>query len=147
MNSTTLYIFLGVLLIKNNDKLEFGAYRKPFLSKDFIHFCSHNTSTKRVIIISLYQRAFHICSPKYLNEEFNYIEDSILNLLYTVNLSYILLNLKPLKFTTEIDLELPSTHPQIKLNSSIDIILLNNSYTNIIGNNLNKLGIKTVFKF
>ena len=77
-NSTLL--FLDILLIRNINKLEFKVYRKPTFKNDHIHFYSHYN--KRGVIIGFYLRALRICSSKYLNDEFNHIENSFLNLLY-----------------------------------------------------------------
>ena len=45
----------------------------------FIHAI---TPTLKEIIIGFYLRALCICSPKYLDDEFDYIDNSFLNLLY-----------------------------------------------------------------
>ena len=75
--------FLDILLIRNINKLEFKVYRKTTSKNDHIHFYSHhNNNTKRGIIIGFYLRALRICSSKYLNDEFNHIENSFLNLQY-----------------------------------------------------------------
>ena len=75
--------FLDILLIRNMNKLEFRVYRKPTCKNDHIHFYLHdNNNTKSVIIIGFYLRALHICSSKYLNDEFIHIENSFLNLQY-----------------------------------------------------------------
>ena len=109
LNPTIIYLFFRCLIRRNNDKLEFRVYHKSTCKNDHIHFYSYNnTNTKRGIIIGFYIKILHICFPKYLDEEFNHIGNSFLNLLYT------LLNLKPLEFTTKIDLKLPSTHFLIK---------------------------------
>ena len=53
--------------------------------------------------------AFWFCSPKYLDDEFNYIENSLLNLHHPKSfLQY--QNVKPSKPTKENDLKPPSTH-------------------------------------
>ena len=81
-SNSTLH-FLDILLIRNINKLEFKIYRKPTYKNDHIRsYSHHNNSTKRGIIIGLYLRALRICSSKYLNDEFNHIENSFLNLLY-----------------------------------------------------------------
>ena len=62
------------------------VYRKPNGKNDHRHFYSHhNSNTKRGIVIGFfffYLRALRIRSSKYLNDEFNPIENSFLNLLY-----------------------------------------------------------------
>ena len=76
--------FLDILLIRNINKLEFKVYRKPTCKNNHIHFYSHyNNNTKKGIIIGFYLRAQHICSSKYLNDEFIHIENFFLNLLYS----------------------------------------------------------------
>ena len=74
--------FLDILLIRNINKLEFKVYYKPTCKNDHIHFYLHHNNTKRGIIIGFYLRALCICSLKYFNDEFNYIENPFLNLLY-----------------------------------------------------------------
>ena len=72
LESNNTLPFLDVFLIRNNYKLEFIVYRKPTCKNDLIHFYSHhNTNNKRGIIISFYLWVLRICSPKYLNDEFN----------------------------------------------------------------------------
>ena len=112
---------------------------------DHIHFyLHHNTNTKRGIIIGFYLRALRICSPKYLNDEFNYMKNYFLNLL------------KPKPFIHSAESKTLKIHNRNRSRTAINtpsnkiklphkhIILLNNSSTNIIRNNLNKIGIKTV---
>ena len=82
MDSLLINIANYVLLMRNRDKLEFRVYRKPTCKNDHKHFYSHhNINTKRGII-NFYRKALCICSWKYLNNEFNYIENSFLNLRY-----------------------------------------------------------------
>ena len=81
--------FLDILLIRNIKKLEFKVYRNPTSKNDHIHFYSHhNNNTKRGIIIGFYLRSLRICSSKYLNDEFNHIENSFLNLQYPKSFIY-----------------------------------------------------------
>ena len=75
--------FLDILLIRNINKLELKVYCKPTSKNDHIHFYSHHNNIKRGIIIGFYLRALRICSLKYLNDEFNHIENSFPNLLYS----------------------------------------------------------------
>ena len=63
----------------------------------------------------LHVRALRICYPKHLNDEFNHIENSFLNLLNPKSFIHFALNIEPLKFTIRINLELKPTHPPIKL--------------------------------
>ena len=70
-------------LLEKKFKFEFKVYSKPTCKNDHIHFYSHhNINTKRGIIIGFKLRALRICSPKYLDQEFNYIENPFLNILY-----------------------------------------------------------------
>ena len=139
------FFFIDILLLRNNDKLEFKVFCKPTCKNDCRHFHSyHNTNTKRGIIIGFYLRALCICSPKYQDEEFNYLENSILNILYS----------KPfIQFAKSKALK---THKSKWLQTSINtpniirlpykhIILPSNSSINFIENNWNKHGIKTHF--
>ena len=83
LESNSTLPFLDILLIRNINKLQFKVYHKPTFQNDHIHFYSHrNNNSKRVIIIGFNFRALRICSSKYLNDEFNHIENSFLNLLY-----------------------------------------------------------------
>ena len=104
--------FLDILLIRNINKLEFKVYRKPTCKNNHIHFHSHHNNTKRGIIIGFYLGALHICSSKYLNDEFIHIENSLT--FSNPNPLYILLNLKPSK-STRINLKLMPTQYLIKL--------------------------------
>lgn len=86
--------FLDILLTRNNNKLEFKVYRKPTCKNDYLHFYSHNdTRTKRGVIIGFYLRALRICSAKYLDDEFSYIEDTFSSLSYPRQ--YSALSIKP----------------------------------------------------
>ena len=50
--SNNTQLFSGVLLIRNDDKLEFRVYRKATCKNDYIHFYSHyNTNSKRAVVI------------------------------------------------------------------------------------------------
>ena len=142
LNPTTL-LFLDILL-RNINKLEFKVYCKPTCKNDHIYFYSHHhNNTKKGIIVGFYPRALHICSLKYLNDEFNHIENSFLNLLYPKSFIHFA-KFKALKFHNK-------NQPQTNANSlsykTISphrfITLLNNSSSNGIINNLNKLDIKT----
>ena len=74
-------LFLDILLIRKINKLESKVYRKPTCKNDHIHFYSHHhNNTKRGIIIGFSLRALHICSSKYLCDEFIHIKNSFLGL-------------------------------------------------------------------
>ena len=82
LGSNNALPFLDILLIRDINKLEFKVYHKPTCKNDHIHFSSHhNNNTKKGFIKGFYLRTLHICSPKYLNDEFNHIENSFFNLL------------------------------------------------------------------
>ena len=50
---------------------------------DHIHFSSqHITKIKNVIIVGFYLRAQRNCSPRFLNDELDYIENSFTQLQY-----------------------------------------------------------------
>ena len=75
--------FFDILLMKNSEKLEFKVSCKTTSKNDQIIFYSHyNTNTKRGIITGFYLRVLRNCSPKYLHDEFDRIENSFLNFLY-----------------------------------------------------------------
>ena len=93
---------------------------------------------------SLYGRALRICSPKYLNDKFDYIENSFLSHLYRKPFIHFAKS-KALKIhnrnrswtainTPSDEIKFPHKH----------IILPQNSSPNFIGNSLNKVCIKTV---
>ena len=75
--------FLDILIIKSHNILTSKVYHKPTNKNDYIHFYSHhNNKIKTGLIIGFYVRALRICSPEYLDEEFEYIEHSLKRLKY-----------------------------------------------------------------
>ncbi len=75
--------YLDVLLIKDNNKLKFKVFKKPTCKNDYVHFYSDtNCKTKSGIVIGFYLRALRICSEEYLEEEFNNIFHSFIDLKY-----------------------------------------------------------------
>ena len=108
-------------------------------------WCSHHkNNTKRSIIIGFYLRALCICSSKYLNDEFNHIENSFLNLLYPKSFIHFAKS-EALKIHNK---NQPQTNANSQSYKTISlshrfITLPNNSSSNSIINNLNKLMIKT----
>ena len=137
LNPTTISPFLVVLPIRNNDKLEFRVYRKPTCKNNHIRFYSpHNTNTKRGVIINFYLRGIRTYSPKYLNDEFNYIENSFLNLLYP-KLFIHFAKFKAFKIHDKNQPQSNVNTPSDKINlPHTHITLPNHSFTNIIGSNL-----------
>ena len=144
LESNNTLPFFDVLLIRNIDKLEFRVYHKPTGKNHHILFYSHhNTNSKRGVIIGFYLKAQHICSSKYLNDEFNYLENSFLNLLYP-KLSLHFAISKALKINNKNQPQTNVNIPSDKINlPHAHITLPNSSFSNIIGNNLNKLDVKT----
>ena len=66
--------FLDIVIIKSQNSLTFKIYCKPTNKNNYIHFYSHDhNKIKTGLIIGFYLRAPIICSPQYLNEEFEYI--------------------------------------------------------------------------
>ena len=62
--------FLDVLLLKIENSLDFKIYRKPSNNNKFLSFFSgHARQVKTGKIISLTDRIFRICSPKFTEEE------------------------------------------------------------------------------
>ena len=136
---------MHVLLIRNSDKFEFRIYCKPTCENDHIHFFSHyNTNTKRGFTICFYLRVLRICSLKYLNDKFNYIENFFLKLLYPIPF----IHFAKSKYLKIQKWNRPWTNvntPSDKINLPYtQITLPHDSSTNIIENNLNKVCIKTV---
>ena len=77
-NNNTLP-FLDILLINNNNKLEFKVHHKSTDENDHIHFYIIISKQRG---ISLYFRALKICTLKFLNDEFDYTENSFMQLQY-----------------------------------------------------------------
>ena len=75
--------FLDILLINNNNKLEFKVYYKSSNKHDHMNFYAHhNTKINRGILVSFYLRILNICTPKYLNDEFDLKENSFTQIHY-----------------------------------------------------------------
>ena len=109
----------------------------------YIYYSHHINTTKRGIIIGFYLRALRICSLKYLNDEFNHIENSFLNL-YPKSFIHFAKS-KALKIHNK-NQPWTNAHSQPYKTSSLPhrfITLPNNSSSHSIINNLNKLNIKT----
>ena len=140
LNTTTPYLFLDILLIRNIKKLEFKGYRKPTCKNDHIHFYSHHNNTKRDIIIGFYLRALRICSSKYSNDEFIHIENSFLNLQYPESFIHFAKS-KALKIHNKNQPQSNAYTISDKTSSTHRYITL--PYNSSITNNLNKLNIKT----
>ena len=88
------YMFMSFLFLHNGFVYQYIIFRLNFCygctnnlykikMSYHIHFYSHhNSNIKGGVIIGFYLRLPRICSLKYLNDEFNHIENSFLNLLY-----------------------------------------------------------------
>ena len=69
-------LFLDILLIKIDFHLLFSVFRKPTHSYRYLNFQScHPISVKRGVVITLVDRAFRICSQKFLDSELLYLRD------------------------------------------------------------------------
>ena len=74
---------MDILIIKSHNILTFKISRKPTNKNDYMHFNSrHNNKIKRGLIIGFYRTTLRICSPQYLDEEFEFIEHSLKSLKY-----------------------------------------------------------------
>jgi len=66
--------FLDVMIINNNNILEFDVYQKPTFSGKVLSYLSkHPISQKRSVIISMVDRAFLLSHPKYHIKNLNFI--------------------------------------------------------------------------
>ena len=75
--------FLDVMIKRTNVGPKFSVYRKPTNKNDFIHSLSaHSDRTKSGVIIGFFLRAIRICSPEYLQNEYEYIVNSFQELGY-----------------------------------------------------------------
>lgn len=75
--------FLDVMIDRSHEGLQYSVYRKPTFKNDMIHYYSHHDSNiKSGILIGLHLRALRICSPKFLPDEFKYIETCFTQLKY-----------------------------------------------------------------
>ena len=66
--------FLDVSIQRTQSGPKFKVYRKATNRNDFIHYLSaRSEKVKSGIIIGFFLRAYRICSPEYLEEEFTCI--------------------------------------------------------------------------
>ena len=66
--------FLDVCIYRNNNGFKFSVYRKPTNICSYIHFYSnHSEQIKKATFSSMFLRALRICSPEYIQEEFENI--------------------------------------------------------------------------
>jgi len=72
--------FLDVILINNNNKLEFDWYRKPTFSGRVLNFFSHHPfAQKRGVIMSMIDRAFLLSHPRFHQKNLIFIIDTFLS--------------------------------------------------------------------
>ena len=72
--------FLDVPLIKNGNGLDFKIYRKPTNNNRFLSFFSgHARQVKLGLIISLTDRIFRICYPKFIEEELLLLKEILIS--------------------------------------------------------------------
>ena len=77
--------FLDILIIKSINNATFKVYSKPTNKNDYIYFYSHHIGKiKTGLIIGFYLWALRICNPKYIDEEFEYIDLSLKTLNYPI---------------------------------------------------------------
>ena len=75
--------FLDVLIMRRNNRYVFTVYRKPTFSISYIHFLSyHDKKIKIGVACNLFLRALRICSPEFLDEEFNNVRQHLSYLKY-----------------------------------------------------------------
>lgn len=75
--------FLDVLLLKNQNSLDFKIYRKPTNNNRFLSYSSgHARQVKIGLIISLTDRIFSICSPKFVEEELSFLRKILISNMY-----------------------------------------------------------------
>ena len=65
----------------------FAVYRKPTCKDDYIHYLSaHSEKVKSGVVIGLFLRALRICSPEYLEDEFNHVIEAFKRLHYPLGM-------------------------------------------------------------
>jgi len=78
--------FLDVMIINNNNILEFDVYQKPTFSGKVLSYLSkHPISQKRGVIINMVDRAFLLSHPKYHIKNLNFIIETFLGNDYPLN--------------------------------------------------------------
>ena len=66
--------FLDVCIYRNINGFKFSVYRKPTNISSYIHYYSnHSEEIKKATFSSMFLRALRICSPEYMQEEFENI--------------------------------------------------------------------------
>ena len=79
---------LDVLIKRDsNHEPRFAVYRKPTCKDDYIHYLSaHSEKVKSGVVIGLFLRALRICSPEYLENEFNHVIEAFKRLHYPLGM-------------------------------------------------------------
>ena len=71
-----LYLFLDVDVIATcwNNRPQFKIYRKTTHSNLYIHaFSGHSDKIKEAAINNIFQRAYRLCDPQFLDHEIEFI--------------------------------------------------------------------------
>ena len=69
---------VNILVIKSHKSLTCKVYYKPTNKSDYKYVYSHqNNKIKTDLIKGFYLRALRMCTPQYLNEEFEYKKNSL----------------------------------------------------------------------
>lgn len=77
--------FLDLLIKRQGSSANFKVYRKPISKNDKIHYFSgHSDRVKSGLVIGEFLRAKRICSREFLEEEFNNIIETFLQLKYPI---------------------------------------------------------------
>ena len=77
--------FLDVVLHRINGRLRFSVHRKATNKDDFVHFfSSHSRRVKQSVVVGFFLRAYRVCSPEFLDTEFQNIMQAFSKLEYPV---------------------------------------------------------------
>ena len=75
--------FLDTVIMRTENGFKFKVYRKPTSVNAFIHnFSNHHNKIKRSVFSNMFLRAFKICDPEFLENEFQTIFDIAQELCY-----------------------------------------------------------------
>ena len=119
-NTNNSIPFLDVEIVRSDLNLTTKVYRKPTNICSYVHFYSnHHTNVKKSVFISMFLRAFKICSKEYLDDEIINIKNIAKKLQYPSEIIENCLYIAKSKFQ----------HSNINNN--------NNSISNISNNNNN----------
>ena len=80
--------FLDVLVIHDNINhgFSFTVYRKPMNTEGYIHFFSkHSITVKQNVVSNMFNRAFRICDPLFIDDEILHIKNSFSKLGYPLH--------------------------------------------------------------